>query len=222
MCLAFTLTGRRDRRSAIAFVMSALMATRHLNLDRRMPQIDLVDRLERTDPGWPEWNQLIDLARSLTLQFVADEYLGNFVTAGSRLTFAVPAEQSTSPAWLPPYVRALVGLKAAEYAVEGGFGDAFTGETTQEGFAFAGHVPDEQLGYPVISVPSACFHFQRNESGALFHVNSRLEILFPDASRCEFRVLDTLEAFTQKNIRMALEGRPWFRAYAQIDADILD
>lgn len=192
-----------------------------------------VSRLTAADPGWPEWARLVELAESLPLSVIEDEYLGSYLTVcpsdpdspdsgPGRLTLAAPREDGFWPGWLPAYVAALSGLKAADYSLSGGYADAFTGEPTKPGYAFAGGVPDEQLGFPVLPVPPECYPFQYNASGALFHITSSLEVLYPDASRGRFVVLDPLEAFTRKNIQQALAERLWFHAYQGLDADIPD
>lgn len=186
-----------------------------------MHQDALVRRLKEADPGWPEWKRLIDLVRSLSFSSISDEHLGTYLAAGDRLTFAVPPP-ILWPAWVPTYVPALFGMKAAEYEWAGGYAAAFDGRYSQAGKVFSCGPPDAELGFPPIPVPADCHPFQCNAKGALFHLDAKLKVRYPDARRGQMSVLDTLEAFTRKNLDEALGGRPWFRAYDGLQADLVD
>jgi hypothetical protein len=196
-------------------------------------QSDLVARLTAAAPGWPEWAELVELVGTKSLSLIEDECLGSYLTSGAndpdtaeegggRLTFRIPRGEFVWPAWVPAYVPALWGLIAADYSLAGGYAGAFIGHPTEQGYAFAGGVGDEQLGFPILPVPPGCYPFQDNSSGALFHLSADLRVLYPDAQRGRFSVLDSLEAFTRTNVRQALAGRLWFEAYQGLDADILD
>lgn len=54
-----------------------------------MKAATLIDRLVVANPGWDEWNQLIELVNSLDFEYVTSDYLGNFFSArGWRLSFS--------------------------------------------------------------------------------------------------------------------------------------
>lgn len=198
-----------------------------------MNQQTWIQSLRAANPGWTEWRELIEFAQSLEMVEFENEYLGAFLTSGSTeqdagdtwpgcLTVKVLPMETQFPAWLPKYVRPLVGLKASEYCMEGGYANAFDGRPSQPGHAFFGPILDAELGHPLIPIPTDCFPFQRNSSGALFHITKKLEILTPDASQGKFLLLDDLETFTKKSIRCVLEGRDWYESYWDRKFDIID
>lgn len=198
-----------------------------------MNQQTWLQSLQQANPGWPEWRELIEFAQSLEMVEFESEYLGEFLTSGSTeedasdswqgcLTVNVLPTEIQFPAWLPKYVRPLVGLKASEYCREGGYANYFCNEPTMPGQVFTMGAPDAELGYPEIPLPKACFPFQMNSNGALFHLTKNLEIITPDASQEKFLVLDDLETFTKKNIRYVLDGRDWYKAYWDRKFDIMD
>jgi hypothetical protein len=47
-------------------------------------------------------------------------------------------------------------------------------------------------------------------------------VLYPNSEDGCFVTLDTLEEFTKKNIRQALSGESWFKAYADLKGMLLD
>ena len=67
-----------------------------------------------------------------------------------------------------------------------------------------------------------CFHGTPAEKGAVFYVNTKLQILAPDADRGCFIVIDTLEEFTRKNIRQVLAGKSWFELYQDLSGTMMD
>ncbi len=182
----------------------------------------LIDNLETADPGWPIWAELIELVESLEFDLEQSPYLGVYLASGSRLVFQVPAGGHRWPEWLPCYVPAVYGMKAADYPAAGGYADSFDGSPTEEGSVFASGGVNADLGFPEVSVPAGVYGFQSNSSGALFHLDTRLRVLYPHVESASLRVLDSLEEFTRKNIRQALENETWFRAYADLDATLMD
>jgi hypothetical protein len=179
-----------------------------------MKTSDLVSRLDAADPGWPEWSQLVAVVNKDRFEHIQDEYRGSFLVSARPLCFR--ASDREWPAWLPAFVTALYGLKATDYEIAGGFAEAFTGEPTRRAAVFAQAGNDDALGYPLISVPAETYPFQTTLSGALFHLNRSLEVLYPDVDSEALVVLDSLEHFAIKNITAVLSGRPWLSAYPGI------
>src|SRR5262245_60240650 len=97
----------------------------------------LTDRLSAVNPGWVEWGKLITLVNSLSFEQVESEYLGRFYTSSRPLTFADPAGGRTWPSWLPTYVQALVGMKADDWEMAGGYADSFDNELAVKGAVFS-------------------------------------------------------------------------------------
>ena len=81
---------------------------------------------------------------------------------------------------------------------------------------------EEELGFPLLDVPPDVYNFQSNNSGALFFVNKKLEVLYPNSDDACFEILDSLTEFTKKNIRQTLEGATWFGAYSDLKGSLLD
>jgi len=187
-----------------------------------MKKKELLDRLIRANPGWPEWQQLIDKVRSVPLRYSEFEHLGGYMTDGVKATFAALPPDLVWPNWMPAFVRALYGMKADHAEIAGGYADSFCGLSTETGSVFANGGRDEDMGFPLITPPLNTFAFQANSSGALFHINTVLEVLYPDVNTKSLRVLDSLETFTLKNIEQFLAGRTWFHAYKDLDANLLD
>jgi len=182
----------------------------------------LVDRLTSVNPAWSEWDQLIGLVKSLTFETVRDAHLGTFYVSNQPLVFADPADRSPWPAWLPAYVPALFGMKADEWEMAGGYADSYCNTLSVKGAVFSPAGNDEQLGFPIFEVPQDVFYFQSSSSGALLFVNKKLEILFPGVTHGCLRKLDTLEAFTRKNITQAMVGAPWTEAYHDLEWSLVD
>lgn len=182
----------------------------------------LVQRLTSTHPGWDVWDQLISLVESLDFDFISNEYLGEYYTSGARLTFAVPSEQIAFPDWLPAYVPALYGMKADEWEMAGGYAQGFHGKPAAKGHAFSPAGNDQELGFPLIEIPEGVYDFQSNSSGAVFFINTRLQVLYPNAEEKRFEILDGFDEFTRKNIRQALAGQLWFGAYSGLTGTLLD
>lgn len=182
----------------------------------------LIDRLTLANPGWPEWNDLIEVVKSLSFEVVTDEHLGTFYTADRPLVFSDPASGPGWPTWLPGYVPALFGLKADEWEMAGGYADAFSNSAAEKGAIFSAAGNDEDLGYPLLDVPPEVYAFQFASSGAQLFINKQLLILYPNPETESFEELATLEDFTRTNIRQALAGETWFEAYANLDRALLD
>jgi hypothetical protein len=182
----------------------------------------IIDRLTAANPGWPEWTELITLVMSLSFKKVNDEHLGTFFTSDHPLVFSDPGDRSRWPTWLPTYVPALFGMKADDWEMAGGYADSFGNELAVKGAIFSPAGNDDELGYPLIDVPQDMYTFQSNSSGALFFINKKLEVLYPNSDDECFEKLDTLEEFTKSNIRQALEGAPWFEAYGDLKGSLLD
>jgi hypothetical protein len=92
----------------------------------------------------------------------------------------------------------------------------------RKGAVFSPAGNDEELGFPLIDVPSDVYYFQSNDSGAQFFVTKNLVMLYPNSDDMCFETLDTLEEFTKKNIQQALAGGRWFKAYAGLKGTLLD
>ena len=182
----------------------------------------IIDRLTAANPGWREWAKLISLVKSLSFEEVIDEHLGTFYTSDQPLVFSDPALRGPWPVWLPKYVPALFGMKAADWEMAGGYADSFCNELAVKGAVFSPAGNDKELGFPIIDVPPDVYTFQSNSSGAQFFVNKNLVVLYPNSEDTCFETLDTLEEFTRKNIRQALAGETWFGAYTDLKGTLLD
>ena len=182
----------------------------------------LIDRLTAANPGWEEWDKLVALVRSLDFERVTTDYMGNFLSAGDRLCFSELGDDPVWPDWLPSYVPALFGMKADNWEMAGGYADAFCNTPAIKGSVFSPAGNDADLGYPPIDVPNDVYSFQSNASGAIVFVNTNLEVLYPNSDDECFEVLDSLEKFTRKNIRQALQGKPWFDAYRGLKGSLID
>lgn len=182
----------------------------------------LLSSLRAGNTGWSEWQELVELVEKLEFEYVEIEYLGQFLAAGDRLAFGVVPGDLEWPAWIPPYVRLLYGLKTGDLEMAGGYADAFMTEPTQPGSVFSQAGNDGDLGYPLLSVPPNVFPFQTNESGALFHLSRDLDVLYPDVDRESLSRLDGLASFTRVNIRQAILGKSWFCAYSDRELNIVD
>ena len=183
----------------------------------------IIERLSRAHTDWSEWDELIDLARSLKFEFISDEYMGKFYVSGRRLTFRELQEDQRWPAWMPPYVAALYGMKADEWEMAGGYAECFDGNPARQGAVFSPAGNDEMLGFPILEVPAGLYCFQSNSSGALFFIDKQLNVVYPNSIDRRFEVLDSLEVFTKVNIRQVVDGARWFDAYRdKIKGDLLD
>ena len=188
-----------------------------------MSRKELLDRLNAGHPGWSEYDSLLREVGAVDWEVVEEEYLGNyFVSPDSQLCFSVPSSRVLWPDWLPTYVKALVGLKAEEPAMAGGYADSFRGQPSESGSVFTDGVEDADLGYPQIEAPEGVYPFQTNSSGALFHVNRELNILYPNMDTKSLDVLDSLEKLTKTVIRESLGGGEWYTAYHGRDLDVFD
>lgn len=183
----------------------------------------LLDRLMAAHPSWHEWEELVNLVRTLSFDEVGDEFLGRFYSSNRPLVFSEPGARAPWPTWMPKYVPALFGMKADDWEMAGGYADSFRNEPARKGAIFSPAGNDEAMGYPLIAVPADVYCFQSNSSGAQFFLNKKkLEMLYPNSEDRCFELLDTLEEFTKKNIRQALAGRPWFASYTGLKGTLLD
>jgi len=182
----------------------------------------LLERLTTANPGWREWGKLVTLVKTLSFEEVIDEHLGKFYTSDRPFVFSDPSSREPWPTWLPKYVPALFGMKADDWEMAGGYADSFCNEPARKGAVFSPAGNDEDLGFPLIDVPSGVYYFQSNSSGAQFFVNKNLVILYPNSEDRWFETLDTLEEFTKKNIRQALAGELWSAAYTDLKGMLLD
>jgi hypothetical protein len=182
----------------------------------------LLERLTAANPGWPEWGKLVTLVKTLSFEEVVDEYLGTFYTSARTLVFSDPSSREPWPTWLPKYVPALFGMKVGDWEMAGGYSNEFYNKLARKGAVFSPAGNDEELGFPLIDVPSDVYYFQSNDSGAQFFVTKNLMMLYPNSDDTCFETLDTLEEFTKKNIQRALAGRRWFDAYAGLKGTLLD
>jgi len=181
----------------------------------------VIERLVAGHPGWEEWDQLIALARTLRFKRVTCNAMGNGYASGRRLCFA-DAEDVDFPGWLPSYVPALYGMKADAWDAAGGYADSLSGKPARKGGVFSSAGNDELMGYPLLDVPSGLYLFQSNSSGAVFFIDTALQLWYPNADAERFETLDTLEAFTRTNIQQALNGRRWFEAYRGVNHSLID
>lgn len=187
-----------------------------------MNKEDLLRRLSAADPGWPLWSALVDLVRSLEFEPVALDYVGDYVAAGTRLSFGVPATDHTFLAFAPAYVAALYEMKADDPEMAGGYAGLFNGQLAERGCLFSPAGNDVDMGFPVFDPPPGTFAFQSNASGASFFINRDLQILYPDVAAEFFSVLDSLDTFTQVCIQKVLDGEGWFSAYADRLGNLVD
>ena len=97
----------------------------------------------------------------------------------------------------------------------GGYADSFRGRRLNQVGVFTDGVEDADLGYPFIEAPEGVYPFQTNSSGALFHVNRDLKILYPNMDTKSLGVLDSLEELTKKVIRESLRRRRMVRRVSQ-------
>jgi hypothetical protein len=181
-----------------------------------------LDRLMAANPGWYEWSRLINVVKTLSFDEVSSEYLGKFYTSDRPLVFSDAAARNPWPTWLPRYVPALFGMKAADWEMAGGYADSFYNEPARKGAVFSPAGNDADMGYPLIDIPADVFCFQSNSSGAEFFVNKSLVMLYPNSETKCFERLDTLEEFTKKNIRQAIAGAQWIEAYTDLKGTLLD
>src|SRR5688500_17504080 len=96
----------------------------------------LLKRLKDAHPGWDVWDKLIELVKSLKFERIEDEFLGNFFVSGNRLAFEADQDEVEFPKWMPPYVTALLGMKADYWEMAGGYAQAFDGRTASKGQIF--------------------------------------------------------------------------------------
>ena len=113
-------------------------------------------------------------------------------------------------------------MQAADAELEGGYAKHFYGNVAKRGAVFSPAANDDDLGYPAFDVPCDVYHFQTNQSGAIFFIDSQSQVLCPDAHLCRLVVLEQLEQFTQNAIRAALAGEDWFRAYTTRTKGLVD
>lgn len=183
----------------------------------------LVDRLLTANPGWRVWESLVDLVRSLDFAETRDEYLGDFLAAESRLSFAALQKDKRIPDFVPPYVSALFGMQADDPETAGGYaGCLHFSELAQRGALFSPAGNDGDMGYPVFDPPPETYLFQTNSSGGVIYINRDLKVVCPSVASQEFISLDALDTFTQKCLQKALDGDDWFTAYADIAGDLID
>ena len=182
----------------------------------------LNDRLIAANPGWDEWDELLSFVKSLKFKCITSDYMGNFYAAGERLCFSELGQEPTWPDWLPSYVPALYGMKAANWEMAGGYADSFCNQPAKKGAVFSPAGNDAALGYPLIDVPQDVYSFQSNSHGVLFFVSKSLRVLYPNSEDERFDELDTLELFTRKNILQSLKGHPWFDVYSNLKGSLLD
>jgi len=177
-----------------------------------MPKQRLLDRLRATRPGWGVYDEFVRLVESRDFEHRRASY-GSFLVSGTRLVFSELKSDVTWPDWLPGYVPALYGMKAGDWKMSGGYAAEFCNRLAEKGSLFSPAGNDEELDYPLIDVPEGVYDFQSNSSSALFFVNTRLEVMYPNSDDECFEVLAALDDFTRENIRQVLAGREWFEAY---------
>ena len=180
-----------------------------------MSKSAILKRLTEGHPGWVEWDELISLVRSLQFEVLSDDYLGIFYVSGSRLVFREPPINQKWPVGMPLYVAALLGMKADNWEMSGGYGEAFDGSPARKGAIFSAAGNDELLGFPVLDVPEGVYCFQYNSFGAGFFINADLSVVYPNSEAKRLEVLDSLDIFTKKNLRQVLAGRVWFDANSE-------
>ena len=182
----------------------------------------LLGRLIAAHPGWAIYDELIQFVEALAFEAVETDYLGNFIISCSQLVFS-EADIGVFPSWLPSYVPALRGMKAAHWESTGGFADGFCNCLAERGAVFSPAGNDVELGFPLIDIPEGTYCFQANDSGASFFVNTAQLIIYPNARLRRFQALEALPEFTRICIRQTLNGKPWFEAYSDhIGAGLMD
>jgi len=182
----------------------------------------LLKRLRSAHPAWKEWDALLELVKELEFHRVEDEFLGNFYESGGRLTFAADEGKAAFPDWLPSYVVALLGMKADDWQMAGGYAQAFDGRTASKGRIFSPAGNDEAMGFPVFDVPKETYWFQSTSGGGSIFINKKHHILFPDADERKMTKLDSLDSFTRSSIAQAVAGAPWTAAYPNLAGKLLD
>ncbi len=187
-----------------------------------MTKDTLVERLTEVHPGWHEWDSLIELVTSLEFSSVSLEYVGEFLSSGSRLTFASRPSDQPFPDFVPSYLAAIFGMKVSDAETAGGFAEYLSGAQAKRGALFNPAGLDEMMGYPVFDVPLGTYCFQANSSGASFFINQALEVLYPNSDLAQFSVLDPLDEFARTCIRKAVLGEDWFSAYAERVDGLID
>ncbi len=184
-----------------------------------MTKDKLINCLTEANPGWPEWNALLELVVSLDWEPVSIDYLGEFIVSDNRLTFSVP---TTIPDFAPSYVAPLYGMKCGSPEMAGGYAEEFQGAFAQRGSLFSPIGKDVSMGYPEFDPPANAYAFQTNSSGAMFYLLPELTVAAPNADRLEFDEIGSLEAFTRHSIACAIAEEDWYQAYARRNSDLLD
>jgi hypothetical protein len=187
-----------------------------------MNKRNLTKRLQAAHPGWKEWDKLLELVKELKFDLVEDEFLGNFLVSGARLTFEADQDEVKFPDWMPAYVPALLGMKADDWDKAGGYAQAFDGRTAEKGKIFSPAGNDEAMGFPVFAAPTGTYWFQSTPGGGSIFINKKLQILFPDADARKMAKLDDLPAFTKNSIARAVANQPWTAAYGELAGKLLD
>ena len=187
-----------------------------------MSKRNLTKRLQAAHPGWKQWDELLELVKQLDFERIDDEFLGNHYVSGGRLTFAADQGDVVFPDWMPAYVSALLGMKASEWEMAGGYPQAFDGRTTEKGKIFSPAGNDEAMGFPVFAVPNETYWFQSTPGGGSVFINKKLQILFPDAEDRKMAKLDDLQAFTKKSSAQTVASRPWTAAHGELSGKLLD
>ena len=182
----------------------------------------LIKRLQSAHPGWKEWDELLALVKKLKFERIEDEFLGNFYVSGGRLTFEAEQDEVEFPDWMPAYVPMLLGMKASDWEMAGGYAQAFDLRTAEKGKIFSPAGNDAALGYPVFDVPKGIYWFQSTPSGGSIFINRKLQILYPDAEERTMAKLDDLPSFTRHSIAQAVAGQPWTAAYGELAGKLLD
>ena len=177
-------------------------------------------RLAQADPGWPEWAQLQNLLVQHQLEKVECRRTGIHFSS-QRLSFSVLPQEKVFPQWLPPYARALYGLKASSWEYAGGYADAVCSGAVSSNAVFSLAVNDSELGYPLIPPPNDAAYFQTTIGGGVVFLDRGLQMLAPNVETQSVLVFDDLESFTKKHIDSVLTGRPWHFAYNDLD-DLID
>lgn len=188
-----------------------------------MNKEDLIEHLTVADPGWTVWASLVDLVRSLDFTLTSDEYLGDFIASGTRLSFGILPDDRHMPEFAPLYVSALFDMKADDPETAGGYACCLNfQEVAKRGALFSPAGNDADMGYPVFDPPPDTYRFQTNRSGAVMFLNRDLEVVCPNSASKSFTVLDTLDTFTQVCIQHVLDEEDWFVAYADRAIDLVD
>ena len=179
----------------------------------------LLERLKAGHSGWPAYDELLQHVAGRDWALKVDGSRRFFVSGHDRV-FADTDLRGWRPwlDWMPAYVPALYGMNASMPGYAGGYADYFTGEqpTIINLFNWPEDEDMEELDeadLPDVDIPECTYAFLSNESGNVFFLTQRLEVLHANVMKQQLVVIDDLDTFTRKCIHQFIAGHNWFRAY---------